>query len=132
MIGDHPGGPPSEPARPAATTGTGPLVMDQAFDRDSLYGLREAAAAHAAQAGLSEGRVTDLVLAVHELASNAVRHGAGHGRLRAWNTGEALRCEVTDDGMAAGSGDGADHAPLWPVELAGDTDEAVSMVAPPA
>ncbi|MBV9206461.1 MAG: ATP-binding protein [Actinobacteria bacterium] len=117
MMGDHRGGPPSEPARPAAAAGSGPLVMDQAFDRDSLYGLREAVAAHAAQAGLSEGRVTDLVLAVHELASNAVRHGAGRGQLRAWNTGEALRCEVSDDGMAGAGADPASwEVPLWPVE----------------
>jgi anti-anti-sigma factor len=93
-------------------------VIDQAFDSGSLYALREAVAAHATQAGLSEGRVTDAVLAVHELAANAIRHGAGHGRLRVWDTGNALRCEVTDDG-GAGT-DGADpHPPApaaWPVE----------------
>ena len=27
----------------------------------------------------------DVVLAVHELAANAIRHGAGVGRLRVWN-----------------------------------------------
>jgi signal transduction histidine kinase len=32
------------------------------------------------------------------LAANAVRHGAGHWQVRIWNTGEALRCEVTNDG----------------------------------
>jgi anti-anti-sigma factor len=73
-------------------------VLDQVFDNDSLYALRAAVAAHGSQAGLADGRVGDLVLAVHELAANAVRHGAGHGRVQIWNTGEALRCEVTDDG----------------------------------
>lgn len=125
MIGDTSGGPRSEPAGPglgpsAAPGGTSP-VMDQAFDGDSLYALREAMAAHAAEAGLSEGRVTDLVIAVHELASNAVRHGAGHGRLRVWNTGSVLRCEVADDGAAApvnpGGADPAyPDASRWPVE----------------
>ena len=99
-------------------------VLDQAFDGDSLYPLRAAVAAHGSQAGLSEGRTRDLVLAVHELAANAVRHGAGQGRLRLWATPEAVRCEVSDDGAADGpDGPGADgpgaesaEAALWHVE----------------
>jgi anti-anti-sigma factor len=35
---------------------------------------------------------------VHELAANAVRHGAGHGRLRIWRSDQALLCEISDDG----------------------------------
>jgi anti-anti-sigma factor len=81
-------------------------LLDQVFDADSLYALRAAVAAHCSRAGLPEGRVGDLVLAVHELAANAVRHGAGHGRVRIWNTGEALRCEVTDDGPPDGTAGG--------------------------
>ena len=103
----------------AAPGGGEPPVLDQVFDGDSLYSLRAALAAHAAQAGMPEGRARDLVLAMHELAANAVRHGAGHGRLRLWVTADAVRCEVTDsgapkaaDGADAGSGDAA----LWPVE----------------
>jgi anti-anti-sigma factor len=119
MLGDPPGAPSAEPDRPGlglrdANThvppvGGKPPIMDQPFDADSLYALREAVAAHAAQAGLSDGRVVDLVLAVHELAANAVRHGAGHGRLRIWTTDGALRCEITDDGAPDKSvlGDGA-------------------------
>src|SRR5437879_6179132 len=90
-------------------------VLDQAFDGDSLYPLRAAVAAHGSQAGLSEGRTRDLVLAVHELAANAVRHGAGQGRLRLWATPEAVRCEVTDDG-ADGTGEEPAEAPVWHVE----------------
>lgn len=78
--------------------GEQPPVLEQVFDGNSLYALRAAAAAHASQAGLPDGRVGDLVLAVHELAANAVRHGAGHGRLRIWTAPHALRCEVSDDG----------------------------------
>ena len=81
-----------------------PPVLDQAFDGDSLFALRAAVAAHGLRAGLAEGRIGDLVLAVHELAANAVRHGAGRGRLRVWNTGEALRCEVTDGGAPQAAG----------------------------
>ena len=101
-----------------------PPALDQAFDGDSLYALRSAVAAHGSQAGLAEGRTRDLVLAVHELAANAVRHGAGQGRLRLWTTPEGVRCEVTDggtadgpgtDGPGTGSAEAADAA-LWHVE----------------
>jgi anti-anti-sigma factor len=93
-----------------------PPVLDQAFDGDSLYPLRAAVAAHGSQAGLSEGRTRDLVLAAHELAANAVRHGAGQGRLRLWATPEGVRCEVTDDGAADGPGVESAEAALWHVE----------------
>jgi anti-anti-sigma factor len=95
-----------------------PPVLDQVFDGDSLYSLRAAVAAHASQAGMPEGRARDIVLAVHELAANAVRHGAGHGRLRLWVTEDAVRCEVTDDGppeMADGTEAGPRDEALWPV-----------------
>ena len=97
-----------------------PPALDQAFDSDSLYALRAAVAAHGSRAGLSDGRTRDLVLAVHELAANAVRHGAGQGRLRLWATPAGVRCEVTDhgpdgDGPGAEAADAADAA-LWHVE----------------
>ncbi len=97
----------------AASGGGEPAVLEQDFDTDSLYALRAAVAAHASQAGLSEGRTGDVVLVVHELAANAIRHGAGHGHLRLWSTPEGVRCEVTDDGKSAAG----DHdAALWRVE----------------
>jgi anti-anti-sigma factor len=99
--------------------GGAPPVLDQAFDGDSLYSLRAAVAAHASRAGMPEGRVRDLVLAMHELAANAVRHGAGHGRLRLWVTEDAVRCEVTDDGApkaADGADGGSRDAAAWFVE----------------
>jgi anti-anti-sigma factor len=105
----------------AVPGGGGPPVLDQVFDDGSLYALRAAVAAHASQAGMPDGRARDLVLAVHELAANAVRHGAGHGRLRLWKTANALRGEVTDDGAPkAADADGADTEPgdavLWRVQ----------------
>jgi anti-anti-sigma factor len=95
--GDH-----RPPQEPVTRLGPGPLgapIVDQAFDADSLYTLRAAVSAHATQAGLTPGRADDLVIAVHELAANAVRHGAGHGRLRVWQTDQHLRCEIADDGV---------------------------------
>jgi anti-sigma regulatory factor (Ser/Thr protein kinase) len=97
----------------AAGDGESP-ALDQAFDSDSLYSLRAAVAAHGSQAGLSDGRTRDLVLAVHELAANAVRHGAGQGRLRLWAADDAVRCEVTDQGVP-GETDAADAA-RWQAE----------------
>ena len=85
-------------------------ILDQAFDADSLYALRAAVAAHATQAGLAQGRAEDLVIAVHELAANAVRHGAGHGRLRVWKSGQALLCEISDDGVPQPAGDDSNPA----------------------
>jgi anti-sigma regulatory factor (Ser/Thr protein kinase) len=98
-------------------------AVDQAFDGDSLYAVRATVAAHASAAGMPDGRVRNVVLAVHELAANAVRHGAGQGQVRLWVTGDGIRCEVTDTGTpaaGAGSGDGAapgsPGAAPWPVE----------------
>src|SRR5260370_39144366 len=88
-----PGAPgPAPGARAAAAP-----VLGEAFDADSLYALRAAVAAHAAQAGLPQHRADDLVVAAHELAANAILHGAGHGRLRLWRQEQALQCQVTDD-----------------------------------
>jgi anti-sigma regulatory factor (Ser/Thr protein kinase) len=92
--------------------GPGP-VLDRAFDRSSLDALRAAVAAHAYLAGAAAAEVGDFVLVVHELAANAVLHGGGHGRLRAWRHGQALHCEVTDDGPPPGPG-----GVRWPVRSA--------------
>src|SRR5438309_3226112 len=83
-----------------------PASLDQLFDGDSLYLVRAAVAAHASEAGLPGGRVRDVVLAVHELAANAVRHGAGQGRVRLWVTGDGIRCEVTDAGTPPAGANG--------------------------
>jgi len=101
----------------AAARNGEPPALEQAFDGDSLFALRATVAAHGSRAGLSEGRTRDLVLAVHELAANAVRHGAGQGRLRLWTAPDRVRCEVIDGG-ANGDPAGAEaaDAALWHVE----------------
>jgi anti-sigma regulatory factor (Ser/Thr protein kinase) len=65
-------------------------------------------AAHVTQAGVPEPRARDVVLAVHELAVNAIRHGAGRGQLLIREHHGTLHCQVTDDGppQAARSGTG--------------------------
>jgi len=99
MAEDHAVGEPSVP------------IMDLAFDSGTLYALRAGVKAHACDAGLPEDRAEDMVLAVHELAANAVSHGAGAGRLRIWRLAGALRCEV-EDGEPLASGSPGGHP--WP------------------
>jgi anti-sigma regulatory factor (Ser/Thr protein kinase) len=81
--------------------------LDRPFDAGSLSALRAAAAAQATGAGMPAHRVADVVIAIHELAANAVRHGAGAGRLRIWTTREELHCQVEDHGPASSAGNPA-------------------------
>ncbi|WP_431894751.1 ATP-binding protein [Nonomuraea sp. bgisy101] len=90
-----------------------PPVLDQMFDGDSLYALRATLEAHASQAGLPEGRAGDLVITLHELATNAVLHGAGAGRVRIWKHAAALHCRVEDSGPPRSD---AQPAAKWPYE----------------
>jgi anti-sigma regulatory factor (Ser/Thr protein kinase) len=54
--------------------------------------------AHAGALRLGVDRADDLSLAVHEVATNSVRHGGGAGTLRIWRDPAALICEVRDQG----------------------------------
>jgi len=119
MTGDafltEPGGGAGRAAHASALT---PL-LDQDFDPGTLYALRAAVQAHAGQAGLSEERAGELVLAVHELAANAIAHGAGHGHFRMWALAGALSCEVVDGGSpdttrSSGTGGSPAVADPWP------------------
>jgi anti-sigma regulatory factor (Ser/Thr protein kinase) len=100
----------SDPRPGQAPPSTDTALLEQAFDQDSLYALRSAVAAHAAEAGLPRQRVYDVAAAAHELAANAVRHGAGHGRLRLWADAKALHLQVSDDGPVKGDTAGPDPA----------------------
>ena len=79
-------------------------VLDLAFDSGTLDVLRAEVMTHACRAGLPEDRAEDVVLAVHELAANAVHHGAGAGRLRVWKRAGALHFQVEDGDPVASSG----------------------------
>ena len=57
-------------------SGRMPDGMEQRFDATSLVSLRSAVAAHGSALGLADGRVADLVLVAHELATNALKYGA--------------------------------------------------------
>jgi anti-sigma regulatory factor (Ser/Thr protein kinase) len=109
------------PFRPGNDAEAG--VLDREFDTGALAGLREAVLGYATACGMAGDRAIDVMLAVHELAANAVRHGPGHGRLRIHVTASTLHGEVSDPGLPSRDGrvpDGADgQAPgavPWPVE----------------
>jgi len=70
-----------------------------AFDGDPAP-VRQFAAQQATRLGLSMPRRDDLVLAVNEVTTNAIRHGAGHGRVLIWRDDRHLVCEVFDPGHA--------------------------------
>jgi hypothetical protein len=70
------------------------MALDLAFDAGTLSRLRKAVFDEAAGAGMPNHRAADVVIAVHELAANAVRHGAGGGLL-------TMRVQAAD--CAAGS-----------------------------
>jgi anti-sigma regulatory factor (Ser/Thr protein kinase) len=77
------------------------MTLDQWFDAGTLPGLRRAVQAEAVAAGMPRDQADDVMLAVHELAANAVRHGGGTGLLRLELAGGALRCQVSDTGQVS-------------------------------
>ena len=68
------------------------------FETGDLRRVRAFVAEHADRAGLDQDSAGALALAVSEVATNSIRHGGGHGELRAWICGRSLVCEVSDHG----------------------------------
>jgi anti-sigma regulatory factor (Ser/Thr protein kinase) len=69
------------------------------FDGDPAP-VRRFVVAQATRLGLPIGRLDDLILAVNEVATNSIRHGAGSGQVRVWRDERYLLCEVFDAGQA--------------------------------
>jgi serine/threonine-protein kinase RsbW len=85
--------------KPALTLPAGAhLVLACGFDVNSLAAVRHEIVAHAPRFGLAEPHLSDFILAVNEVTSNAVRHGGGKGRLRLWQSLINLVCAVDDEG----------------------------------
>jgi anti-sigma regulatory factor (Ser/Thr protein kinase) len=82
-----------EPLMPAP-----PGHLDIPFDGARLPEIRRIVGSAGEARGLPPQRVSDLVLAVNELAANSVLHGGGHGTLRVWSDDDGLVTEVIDDG----------------------------------
>ncbi len=78
---------PEPPARLPVLTYREDPAAARAFAREQAYA-----------AGLREPRLTDLVIAVGELAANTLRHTTGTGTVRVWATASEVVCEVHDGG----------------------------------
>jgi anti-sigma regulatory factor (Ser/Thr protein kinase) len=74
------------------------VAVDHQFDAERLHALRAALAAHAEDLGATPEQVERLLIVGGELATNAIRHGGGSGRLRLWRDGALLRCQISDHG----------------------------------
>ncbi|MEV0561800.1 ATP-binding protein [Dactylosporangium sp. NPDC050588] len=68
------------------------------FTGDGLRRVRDLVEQTARLAGVSASNVHKLVIAVSELAANAIRHGGGSGRIVIEQTDEGVRVEVSDHG----------------------------------
>ncbi|SDL31709.1 sensor histidine kinase [Nonomuraea jiangxiensis] len=60
--------------------------------------MRQRLVAHIAALGLPGERAQDILLAVNEVATNSVEHGAGHGLVTLWTSGTTLVCDIVDSG----------------------------------
>jgi len=65
---------------------------------DTLRTLRRFVAERGLRFGLDPARCADLVLAVHEVASNSLEHGGGEATMLLWADGPRLVCELSDGG----------------------------------
>ncbi|MDR2984505.1 MAG: sensor histidine kinase [Nocardiopsaceae bacterium] len=84
-----------EPLPPPAVEATS-LIFD-----GQLGPVREFSADRGRAAGLDGGRLTDFVLAVSEIAANALGHAGNGGTVRSWCTSTEIVCQVEDRGYIA-------------------------------
>jgi anti-sigma regulatory factor (Ser/Thr protein kinase) len=63
-----------------------------------LAAIRVVVHRYAIEAGLTEARAIDLVLAVSEVAANTVRHAKSPGNLQIWHDTHEIVCQLHDEG----------------------------------
>lgn len=78
----------------------------------ALPDVRRTVGDRAHAAGVAPERVSDLVLAVTEAATNSLRHAGGAGTLLTWRDGDAVVCEVRDSGRICDPLAGRRRAPV--------------------
>jgi anti-sigma regulatory factor (Ser/Thr protein kinase) len=74
--------------------------MSLTFTTD-LSAVRDFVRHCAREAGLTEARVIDLVLAVSEVAANTLRHAKSAGTLEIWHDSNEIVCQIKDKGFIA-------------------------------
>jgi anti-sigma regulatory factor (Ser/Thr protein kinase) len=101
-LGSSPGY--TDPGRISAECDRGPLPLPRRFDSmriDSpdLHGVRRFVTEHATRYGLPDEELGGLLVAVTEVATNAVKHGTPPMAVRMWAENGDLICEVADCGL---------------------------------
>jgi anti-sigma regulatory factor (Ser/Thr protein kinase) len=76
----------------------GPPDVHLPFSAWRLHEVRSAVERALAGSGCEQERIEDVVLAVNEVATNAVEHGTPDARLSLWTGGRGLLCEIDDGG----------------------------------
>jgi serine/threonine-protein kinase RsbW len=75
-----------------------PELLALGFTRSDLGSVRRLVEEEATAAGLPPERISDVVFAVNEIATNALRHGGEPASIRVWHQAGRLLCEVRDSG----------------------------------
>ena len=91
----RPDGDGAVPAAPASDHGD---PMSYTYSTD-LGAIRAVVHRYALQAGLTEARAIDLVLAVSEVAANTVKHAKSPGSLKIWYDASEIVCQIHDEGV---------------------------------
>lgn len=84
---------------PGDAVGRSGDLLDVVFGWADFTRLRRQVAGHCTAAGLTGSRLDDFVLAVHEIAANAIVHADGGGRLILRRAAGGLRCLVCDHAL---------------------------------
>jgi anti-sigma regulatory factor (Ser/Thr protein kinase) len=79
-------------------------LLDIVFGWPDCTRLRRLVAGRCAAAGLQGSRLDDFVLAVHEIAANAIVHAGQGGRLTLHRAADGLRCMIADHQEPAPTG----------------------------
>lgn len=74
------------------------VILAEDFTAATVTALRHRLKTTVTTAGLAGEDAYDFVLAVHELVTNAVRHGGGRGHLQLSQHDDVLVCEISDQG----------------------------------
>ena len=77
---------------------SGPAAVSLTFTTD-LAEVRALVRRCTKEAGLSEERAVDLVIAVGEVAANTVQHARTAGTLDIWHDADEIICQITDGGF---------------------------------
>lgn len=78
----------------------GPPDVRLEFNSWDLHDVRKLVATSLTGLGFDAVRAEDVVLAVNEIATNAVEHGSARAEIQLWSTRDGLICEIHDSGGA--------------------------------